>query len=175
MTYPKIIDEMKARSKERIEAPLYDIRDTYRIVTNSRTPKAVAHQVVIVNYVRAEMPLEHYTLDQWIEMFRIGGHTAGAPDPSKPLTLYRGAHHGASEGISWSPSLAIAKYFAQIRGTKNIYQVQVTEPEVIFRYGYEDLVECMIDPRGRVIELLNPQDYVAVVDQDGILTARKKN
>ncbi|WP_313547493.1 hypothetical protein [Corynebacterium sp.] len=182
MTDPKIFEEMKAQTKARIEESLFDIRNTYRIVANPRTPQKLAAALVVKMYEKTGMPLDHYTIDEWLEMFAIGGFTPGVPDASRPLTLYRGCWPHAKEGLSWSTDFRTAVYFAHDRGGKNgqIYRVQITEPEVVFRYENAvpaevgALSEVLIDPRRHDIEHLSPSKFAALLDVEGQFHVGKK-
>lgn len=66
-------------------------------------------------YSGAEFPLRCLDYDQWLIMFEDGGYThngMSADKPTQAVTLYRGADDENKVGMSWSPDLVVAQWFA---------------------------------------------------------------
>lgn len=133
---------------------------------------------VAYSYTMIRFPLSHYTQDQWVDMFRAAGWMAGKPDPSQPLTIYRGAHPDYKTGLSWTPSMELALLYARQWNTGGVYQITLTQPEIIATITHTDGTQLIVDARKHDVQLVpdslkeNPQghdplnlpDWVNVVD-----------
>jgi hypothetical protein len=86
----------------------------------------------------AEFPESHFDLPEtWRDLFEIAGYTHDgqpAPRPSAPITVYRGCHHERRFGMSWTPDLERAQWFADRdlgHGTGHVYVHRAVPRELL--------------------------------------------
>lgn len=72
---------------------------------------------LIVAWMGCSAPHLYLTNTQWRRMFRLAGYTINgkvAASPNEPLALYRAAPFSRRSNWSWSPNLAVAKYYQRV-------------------------------------------------------------
>lgn len=101
----------------------------------------------------AEYPTHNLPADIWLEWFRMVGWTAtdNRLAPIEAVQLYRGATWGRRRGMSWTPDLDLAQWFADRfahRGPAHVYECQVpTDALLAFVEERRGEPEYVIDPR----------------------------
>ena len=104
----------------------------------------------------AEYPQQHLRLVDWVDMFRRAGFVSerGAPAPTEPLTVYRGATWGRRRGMAWTTDEAMAEWFASrwrgvTDGETYVFTVNV-EPAAVLAFCDADdgrgESEVVVDP-----------------------------
>lgn len=76
-------------------------------------------------------PADVFPVDRWVYMFKVAGATPKNPDPWQPIRLYRGAEDQDPHGLSWTPRIDVARYYADKSPTRSVYWFDCTVPELI--------------------------------------------
>lgn len=104
----------------------------------------------------AERPTQNLPSSTWVEWFRMVGWTAtdDRPPPAEVSQIYRGATWGRRRGMSWTPDLEVAQWFADrfigVDGgeSAHVFQCQVPADAVMaFVEERKGEPEYVIDPR----------------------------
>ncbi len=75
----------------------------------------------------AEFPEKNLEPETWRDLFEEAGYTHDgrpAPQPSAPVTVYRGCNHERRLGMAWTTDLERAQWFADrpfLKGTGQVY------------------------------------------------------
>lgn len=118
-------------------------------------------------WTMCEFPTAYLDADEWSELFRMAGYTRIGYDEGlarrwprrrKPVTLYRGAHHGRERGWSWTTSLDTARWFAARdlgHGTGTVWTTTVAPDLLLARIDARGEGEFVVDPEtlGPVVEV----------------------
>ena len=119
-------------------------------------------------YITTQQPLEVRTMAEWVNRFADFGVKAGEPDPSREITVYRGARRDHPHGLSWTPYYDVALGYALALDDGAVFCTRVSVPEILrvqcTRSYPTEPVEVLFDSRGReIVEVChNPRmDYRA--------------
>lgn len=113
-------------------------------------------------------PMQVLARERWVSLFRLGGYThefEPAPRPVDPVRLFRGSDEAGAEGLSWSRSVDVARWFAVQRREGRVFSALV-EPWRLLAFmagGCED--QAVVDTEGLAVEVVEGPEVVSALDE----------
>lgn len=89
-----------------------------KLLNWSKAKRTVTVQVLLDQWMNHRFPLDVHPAEWWIERFRALGYSADgqvgeALRPATTQVLCRGSVESARHGLSWTPDLALGRWFAE--------------------------------------------------------------